>query len=271
MTNRQKIDFDELVFEKRNRHYGAYALRKRYDEHLLSGLLAGVAFVAGMTAIPYLADYWGKTPALPDISVAPPTMYTLTQVIMDPVEKPKPGEAQQAKSGGQSQTVANRTFTVGAETRTDVPTSEELRNVQPGLQTQPGDGGLPGDDNNGGGGTGGTEEGDTGDGKDKGYSKAAELQPEFPGGETALYRYLRSNIVYPERAKQMGIEGTVYIRFVVDEYGNVRFAELARGIGGGCDEEALRVVKKMPRWIPARQAGLPVKVQFYLPINYALQ
>jgi len=98
-----------------------------------------------------------------------------------------------------------------------------------------------------------------------------EKKPEYPGGEEAMYAFLGSNINYPERAKQMGIEGVVYIQFVIDEFGNVTKVTLARGIGGGCDEEALRVVKNMRRWSPGRQAGHPVKVQFNLPVKFGLK
>jgi protein TonB len=83
--------------------------------------------------------------------------------------------------------------------------------------------------------------------------------------------YLAANVRYPEAARESGIEGRVQIEFVVDEQGNVTNAHILRGIGGGCDEEALRVVAAMPRWKPGRQNGTPVKVYFSLVVKFLLQ
>lgn len=98
-----------------------------------------------------------------------------------------------------------------------------------------------------------------------------EDMPEFPGGgEKAMYKWLGKNIKYPQVAKENGIEGKVFIRFLVNERGAVTNAEVVRGIGGGCDEEALRVVEKMPNWKPGKQRGKPVRVQFTIPIHFQL-
>ena len=93
-----------------------------------------------------------------------------------------------------------------------------------------------------------------------------EQQPELIGGLKAL----QQKIEYPEMARRAGIEGRVYVQFVVDEHGNVQDAEVIRGIGGGCDEEALRVVKQA-KFKPGMQRGRPVKVRYSLPIIFKLQ
>lgn len=95
--------------------------------------------------------------------------------------------------------------------------------------------------------------------------------PEFPGGMEALYKYISENIQYPEQAKEANIEGRVVMQFTVTEDGNIVNVEVARGIGGGCDEEALRVVKAMPKWKPAIKDGKPVAGQYALPILFKLQ
>lgn len=97
-----------------------------------------------------------------------------------------------------------------------------------------------------------------------------EDQPEFPGGETALYKYLGEQIKYPTQARRMGIEGRVYVQFVVDQEGRITDVQAVRGIGAGCDEEAVRVVKSMPRWDPGRQRGRAVKVKMIVPITFKL-
>lgn len=98
-----------------------------------------------------------------------------------------------------------------------------------------------------------------------------ENQPEFPGGEKARRMYLAKNIDYPQLARESGIQGTVYLTFVVEKDGSVTDVRILRGIGGGCDEEALRVVKAMPRWQAGKQRGKPVRVQFQMPIRFTLQ
>ncbi len=98
-----------------------------------------------------------------------------------------------------------------------------------------------------------------------------EQMPSFPGGESAMMKYLANNIKYPPIAKDAGIEGTVYVTFVVDENGNVRDVKVLRSIGGGTDEEAIRVVENMPKWSPGKQRGKAVKVQYNLPIRFTLR
>lgn len=98
-----------------------------------------------------------------------------------------------------------------------------------------------------------------------------ESMPEFPGGNLALMRYLQENIKYPALAKEMGIKGRVFLSFVVEKDGSVTDVQVLRGIGGGCDEEAIRVIESMPRWKPGTQRNHPVRVQFNLPVKFTLQ
>jgi len=98
-----------------------------------------------------------------------------------------------------------------------------------------------------------------------------ESMPSFPGGDKARIRFLNENIEYPTMARESGIQGRVYVTFVVERNGIVTDVKILRGIGGGCDEEAIRVVKAMPKWIPGKQRGKPVRVQFTLPIKFTLQ
>lgn len=95
--------------------------------------------------------------------------------------------------------------------------------------------------------------------------------PDFPGGDPALMEYLRQNLRYPTPAQNAGIQGTVWVEFVVGKGGSIEDVHVLRGIGGGCDEEALRVVNQMPDWTPGKQRGFPVKVRFQLPITYTLK
>jgi protein TonB len=97
-----------------------------------------------------------------------------------------------------------------------------------------------------------------------------EENPQFPGGDAELYKFLHESIKYPEEAKELGIQGRVFVNFVVETDGSVSNVKVLRGIGGGCDEEAIRVVKSMPRWTPGKQRGIPVRVSYNLPIKFTL-
>lgn len=98
-----------------------------------------------------------------------------------------------------------------------------------------------------------------------------EQMPEFPGGEAALYTFLANNIKYPDEAKEQKVEGTVYVKFLVNKKGKISDVQIVKGIGAGCDTEAERVVKKMPDWNPGMQEGKTVDVYYTLPVKFQLQ
>lgn len=98
-----------------------------------------------------------------------------------------------------------------------------------------------------------------------------EQQASFPGGPTKLYEYLAKNIKYPQQARETGTQGKVYLTFVVERDGSITDIKILRDIGSGCGEEAIRVVKSMPKWQPAKQRGKVVRQQFNLPVNFSLQ
>lgn len=98
-----------------------------------------------------------------------------------------------------------------------------------------------------------------------------EESPGFPGGDEKLYEFLAKNMKYPQMARESGIQGIVYVTFVVEPDGSISNVRVLRDIGGGCGEEAIRVVKAMPRWTPGKQRGKAVRVQFNLPVKFTLQ
>jgi TonB family protein len=98
-----------------------------------------------------------------------------------------------------------------------------------------------------------------------------EDMPEFPGGEVALRKFFANHISYPALAQEKGIQGRVYVTFVVDKDGQVANAKIARGVDPSLDMEALRVVNSLPAWIPGKQRGKAVNVSYTVPINFSLQ
>lgn len=98
-----------------------------------------------------------------------------------------------------------------------------------------------------------------------------EDMPEFPGGELALRKFIANAIKYPVIAQENGIQGKVYVNFVVDKDGSITAAKIARGVDPSLDKEALRVVNSLPKWKPGMQRGKPVKVSYTVPISFVLQ
>ena len=101
--------------------------------------------------------------------------------------------------------------------------------------------------------------------------KVAEQMPEFPGGSAKLMEYIQKNIKYPMMARESDIQGRVFVNFVVEPDGSISNVAVLRGIGGGCDEEAVRVVNSMPKWKPGKQRGSAVRCAYTVPIIFKLQ
>jgi protein TonB len=263
-VNVKQKDFNELVFEERNKSYGAYVLRKKYTDNVLIAMVIGLVILGILSAIPFVSSLFGsnETEVVVPVdfsNVPPPPIDEKKEEIIPPPPPPQEAPPQQ-----QAESVEFKAPVVTAEEVTQITTTEEVQASNPGEVTQEGSKdffSLPSE----------------GDGQGKVVEEEApkiftivEVQPEFTGGMEAMYKFLRENIQYPQRAKDMNIEGKVYLKFVVDQYGNVGQVTKQRGIGGGCDEEAIRVVKKMPRWKPGKQGGRAVPVWFNLPIEFKL-
>lgn len=99
----------------------------------------------------------------------------------------------------------------------------------------------------------------------------AETMPSFEGGLSEFYKFVGTHLKYPAQARRMGIEGKVFVYFVVDKDGSLSDVKIVRGIGAGCDDEVLRIVGISPRWHPGKQRGVPVRVRMMLPITFKLQ
>jgi len=97
-----------------------------------------------------------------------------------------------------------------------------------------------------------------------------EDQPTPSGGMQAFYQYVQKNLKYPAQARRMGIEGKVFVQFIVDKDGALSDVQAVKGIGAGCDEEAVRVIQGAPKWKPGKQRGRPVRVRMILPITFKL-
>jgi TonB family protein len=100
---------------------------------------------------------------------------------------------------------------------------------------------------------------------------AVEENPEFPGGVSEMYKFVNKNIRYPNAAQRANVSGRVFLKFIVEKDGSIANVEVLKGLGFGCDEEAIRVISAMPKWKPGRQNGSPVRVYYNMPVFYQLE
>lgn len=247
--------FDDLVFDNRNKAYGAYVIRKSYTFNIFIGLIIGLFVIGTVIAIPYIQSLFKSKKEV--------VLQKKVEVNMENIEPLKEDKPEIKIEEPKMDLVKFTVPIITTEEDVEIVTQEDLQASNPGNITQEGDinfTGMQGD---------GDET--VGDTKTDEVFTVVEQMPEFPGGESAMNDFLDKNLQYPQMAKEQSIQGKVWIGFIVDKFGNVSNVEVLRGIGGGCDEEAARVVGIMPRWNPGKQSGRPVIVKFRFPINFTLR
>lgn len=262
--------FDDIVFEGRNREYGAYLLRKVYTRNLWKGLVTAISLFMLFLSIPLLVNKFRPEESIITEPIPTDGTTTFTKVDLPDIEPITPPPAPDAKPPVQEAKAPTERFTPpkivnNASAQTDVPTQQTLSNSNVGTETVDGEAGVKPPV------TTGTEVG-TGTGETAPpvfYS--ADKMPEYPGGMAAMKKFLANNMVYPNRARQMGLEGTVLLSFVVNQNGDISGIQVLKSPGMGIEEEAIRVLKSMPKWSPGMNNGIPVNVRFTLPITFAIR
>lgn len=257
-------NIDEIVFEDRNKGYGAYVLRKKYTKHVYIALLLAfsiAAFAIGLPEIIKLLTPKEEVVEKPKMKVsiadlAPPPPITATPPPPKLNLPPPPTEVIK--------------FLPPKVTEKEVPEEEEMPTIEE-VKKAP----VIGAENIEGPGDIVFEEppAEIGTGEEESANKiftVVEQMPEFPGGTGELMKYLGKNIRYPDAAQSRGVEGTVYVSFVVSTEGKITDVNVLKGIGSGCDEEAVRVISKMPAWKPGKQSGRAVTVRYQLPVKFKL-
>ena len=263
-----KSDYLDIVFEGRNKNYGGYDLRRRYSDRMKKSGLVIVALCLVGFGYNVFANRAKKVIPPPP----PPIEVTLAEPPPIDENEPPPPPPPSEPPPPVKPTVA---FTP-PEIKKDEEIQEDKQMVEQkdlteaaaGLTTQAGDvnGIDPGIVDNPGTGTGIVEAAAPLE-----IFKVVEQMPEFPGGEAALYKYIGENVRYPEKATNASQQGTVRVKFVVNEDGSISNVTVARELGFGMDDEAKRVVSGMPKWRPGKNNGKAVKVYYNLPIKFVLQ
>ncbi len=278
MTNSQlaTASLDDIVFDGRNRHYGAYQLRAAYQRHVSRALVIATAVLALLLAFPLVAQLLkDKTPAVKTTIfgghelLPPPTM-------PDVVTPPEPAAAKPPVQPPRPSTVKDIVPVVvkekDAPAESEVPDRDKLLTNASGLVTSKGDSSAspdaaPADLSplTGAGPAGGTV-------KDRTYV-SVEQMPELPGGggTAAIVMAIQRAVKYPSLALRNGVEGKVFVSFVVNQKGEVIDVAMVKGLGYGLDEETMRAIKALPRFIPGKQNGREVSVSFTVPVTYKIQ
>lgn len=254
--NKEYVEsLEEMVFKNRNHSYGAYVLRKRYRKTVTVAMIIAFFILMGAVAYPLISSIVNKSRIIKeDKSVETEILNAPKEDLPPPPPPPPPPEAQAEKVKFTVPKVVEEDVESGlvtqddlsAKPNTEAPAAEDIKveevKEQVIQQEAP-----------------------------KEIFTVVEEQPGYPGGDEARVKYLQENIKYPDEAKELGVQGKVFVTFVVEVDGSITDVRVLRGIGAGCDEEAIRVVRNMPKWIPGKQRGVPVRVQFNLPIKFTLQ
>lgn len=246
---------DHIVFEGRNREYGAYKIRREHPRLVLRSFLITAVFFTAMTGGLLL---WYTLEDIPTFS-AGDLMATYEMMNMaDDIELPVPPEAPRQRQETEAMVpmpVLNTTPEI-VKVRTPLPEIKERKEQEIKDTTV-----KQGDHL--------AVKGTPGEGSDTGavYIKVEKL-PEFPGGRQALDKFLRDNIKYPATAVQKKLSGVVHVSFMISHLGRIERIKVTKSIDPAIDNEAIRVVKAMPNWSPGRRHGRPVNVLLTLPIRF---
>jgi len=253
------IRWEDMVFANRNQSYGAYILRKAYSGRVTVSFAFAMTIVTLLLISPMIKDLFGNK-----VVAEPKTIFdTFTKLEAPPPITPDQLKLLEVKVPD----LKTIRFVPPRVTENEVvdvtPTMQELLTTTIASETNDGPvtfvedppaaelpAAVPEDGNK--------------------VWTWVEIAPEFPGGAKEMLKFVGKNIKYPAVDRRMGTEGTVFVSFVVDTDGTIRDVKTEKGISGGCDEEAMRVISRMPQWKPGRQGGKAVKVRFVLPIKFAL-
>lgn len=259
----------EMVFEDKNHQYGAYVLRKDSPKrHLKSIIIAVVFFTLAVsspvilkTLLPKTKEKMVEVTSLTNVKMEnnkkkdenkvldepPPPPLKSSIKFVPPVIKPDDEVSDEDQPKTQAELNESKVnISVATVKGTDEENGVDVSELNKNQEI-------------------------AGDGEVEKPFLVVEQPPDFPGGDEERVKFLQQNVKFPTMAREAGIQGTVFVTFVVSRSGKISNVKVLRGIGGGCDEEAIRVMKMMPDWKPGKQNGQAVPVQFNMPIKFTLQ
>ena len=252
-------DWNEILFEHRNKNYGAYAIRHAYNHQVIRAMLIASGFFALLFLIPLI--YIWQHPNVPQHQSSKKQPIKIDNIHIETVIPPP---VKTPQTPPPSHTRKNIFVLTKSDFKEDIDTTKQKQNTGKNLK-----------------GTGDEKKssGDSvvfhidssklklfGDGNaNKTPLLNPEIWPQFPGGENAMLEFLGKKL---RDANRFDLEGIVYVTFVVDDHGEISEVKIKKDIGGGLGDAVVNAVKKMPEWKPGRQGGVPVSVQYLLPVNF---
>lgn len=247
---------DDIIFENRNKEYGAYALRKTYSDNVTRAAMLVFGSFIILVAFSFV-KHDQSIPIIPKLDDGITLKRDVKVITIEPAHPPRT-EVRKAPANLAPTPVQEEIVEVeipptneivegsptGSETGTEVTTGTEtgidVTSIEPAVVGPP-----------------------------KVWDHS-EIMPSYIGGMEAMMKYMQKSIHYPAIARRMNTQGTVYISFIVDMNGKIIETALVKGISKECDAEAMRVISKMPVWNPGKQGGMPVMVRMVLPIKFKL-
>ncbi|MBI4647266.1 MAG: energy transducer TonB [Bacteroidia bacterium] len=251
------VKLDEIVFEKRNKEYGAYILRRIYRKYVITSLIISVFVILAIIIPPFIMASLNKDKKILVTQNLEANLADLDMPVDE--EEPPPPPPPPPPPALEQQVKFTAPIVVDTvEEKVEIATTEDI------VTTTTNEAVI-------------TEEI-----VEEKTSEVIEVKeeipvfivveemPVFPGGEEALLKYIQEHIEYPQVARELGVSGKVYVQFVVNENGKIQDVKVMRGVDPSLDKEAIRVIESLPEWTPGKQRGKAVRVMFTIPINFAL-
>lgn len=272
-SKRSALSFNEIVFEHKNKAYGAFELRKSLERHQFIAFIISSSLLLLIVGGIYFA---GLSSPIELVKLKDPL---INERVLEYIFEEKPDL--QEETSGQEKSDAGRN-NLEKEDLVMVPVKEPLKNDDQAVENSAIDSSafnkngegksgevIPGNGNGNEKGMGNTDGSSNSTSSD--IMDVAEVNPEFPGGIDKMYAYLSNNLRYPSYLRERRVSGTVFVSFVINNKGDINQVEILKTPDDGFNEEVIRVINKMPRWNPGIQAGKPVSVRFRMPIKFTLK
>lgn len=269
-----KASLDDIVFAGRNKAYGAYLLRRLYNKHITIAAITAIILFFLFLSIPLISkmikgdeqDTEVVQRIVTEVDLAPPPPLdeaTPPPPPPPPPDLPPPPPPVRATVKYTPPVVKRDNEVVEEE---EIPDVDVLEEIDAGVKTVEGSKDAPLDLGD----IDGTSDVVAEVVEEKPYTYVEQM-PTFPGGDGEMMKYLGKNIRYPAAAQRAGVEGLVVLSFVVSSTGEISDIQVVKQLGAGTDEEAVRVVKSMPKWTPGKQNGRAVPVRYTLPVRFTIR
>ncbi len=250
--------WEDIVFENRNKEYGAYIIRTLYSRNLITACGIMLLLIALGFSYPTIAA-WFKSD---DVVVEEKKLTTVVALDQPPPISETPPPPPKVEIPPPVKTIKYVAPKVTKEevVEEEIPTIEEIKKTEVSTETVEGPTEVVFEE----------PVKEVAEVEDNQVYTFVEQNAEFPGGTEAMYKFINKNVKYPAQARRMGTEGKVFVGFVINKDGSIVDVGIVKGISAECDKEAMRVVQLMPPWKAGKQNGKAVRVKFILPINFKL-